>query len=173
MNVWGTFHFNVMGTLHGNVFYGLGGTFWEHSGNVKLLAGEQQPQQHTQHNNPVQLVPPRTRAPLPPGDVHNDDDDGGGVHFLALQSFNIHYTTASTLPLPHIPILGQAAFDKKIGGEQGSDERVVGVKNVIFWREVAEKKIVVKRWGKIGVQTPSHPHPTPCICIPICIPLHL
>ena len=41
MNVWETFHFNVMGTLHGNVFYGFGGTFWERSGNVKLLAGYQ------------------------------------------------------------------------------------------------------------------------------------
>ena len=40
MNVWGTFHFNVMGSLHGNVFNGLWGTFWERSGNVKLLAGE-------------------------------------------------------------------------------------------------------------------------------------
>ena len=39
MNVWETFHFNVMGTLHGNVFCGFGGTFWERSGNVKLLAG--------------------------------------------------------------------------------------------------------------------------------------
>ena len=39
MNVWETFHFNVMGTLHGNVFYGFGGTFWERSRNVKLLAG--------------------------------------------------------------------------------------------------------------------------------------
>ena len=42
MNVWETFHFNVMGTLHGNVFYGFGGTFWERSRNVKLLAGQQQ-----------------------------------------------------------------------------------------------------------------------------------
>ena len=41
MNVWETFHFNVMGTLYGNVFYGLGETFWERSGNVKLLAGLQ------------------------------------------------------------------------------------------------------------------------------------
>ena len=45
----------------------------------------EQPQQHAQHNNPVQLVPPRTRAPLPPGDVHNDDEEEDTLPILISQ----------------------------------------------------------------------------------------